>query len=203
MTKRQPLLLIVSSPSGAGKTTLCHKLLFEFSDLRFSISYTTRPPRPNETNGKDYFFVSVEEFERMVADDLFIEWAHVHGNRYGTARSEIRNAAGEGKDLLFDVDFQGARQIKEKHSAAIGVFVLPPSIEELHRRLRRRGTETDEAIERRYKAALEEIGHHCLFDHLIVNDDLAIAYDQLRSVLVAARTRHERVSHLAEELLRG
>jgi guanylate kinase len=203
MKKSAPLLLIVSSPSGAGKTTLCSRLLSEFNkDISFSTSHTTRPARPGEVDGKDYHFVDLETFEKMVEDDLFIEWAFVHGNRYGTARSEVRGAATAGVDLIFDVDFQGARQIKEQYPGAVAVFVLPPSIEELHRRLRKRGTETPEALERRFKAALEEIGHHELFDYFIVNDQLDKAYDQLRSVLLAERCRHSRMAGMAEEMLK-
>ncbi|MDJ0766161.1 MAG: guanylate kinase [Myxococcota bacterium] len=201
MQKSSPLLLIVSSPSGAGKTTLCRRLIAEFDDLRFSTSHTTRAPRPNEVDGRDYHFVDTDEFDRMVDDELFIEWAHVHGNRYGTARAEVRAAATEKKDLLFDVDFQGARQIKQQCPKAVSVFVLPPSIEELRRRLRKRGTESADSLHRRFEAALEEIANHNLFDYLIVNDQLERAYDTLRAVLLAERFRHDRVVHLAEALL--
>ena len=198
---KSPLLLIVSSPSGAGKTTLCTRLLAEFQNITFSISHTTRPPRPGETNGKDYHFVSKSTFEKMVADDQFIEWARVHGNHYGTARSEIDRAGQTGTDLVFDVDFQGAAQIKKQYPDAVGLFVLPPSIEELKRRLESRGTESPESLDRRFKAALDEIGHHMLFDYLIVNDLLDVAYDQLRSVLVAERQRHRFMASTAETML--
>jgi guanylate kinase len=201
MEKRVPLLLIVSSPSGAGKTTLCKRLLKEFGNLRFSTSHTTRNPRPDEVDGRDYHFVDTATFDRMVAEDLFIEWAHVHGNRYGTARSEIQVAADAGVDVIFDVDFQGARQIKGQYPNAAAVFVLPPSIEELHRRLRQRGTESAESLERRFEAALREIGNHSLFDYLIVNDDLDVAYDHLRAVLLSERSRQFRMAALAEEML--
>jgi guanylate kinase len=201
MKKLSPILLIVSSPSGAGKTTLCHKLLSESDDLRFSVSHTTRKPRTGEVAGEDYYFVSDDEFNQMVENELFIEWAYVHGNRYGTARAEIRAAANDAKDLIFDVDFQGARQIKEQYPSAVGVFVLPPSIEELQRRLRGRGTESSESLERRFKAALEEIAHHDIFDYLIVNDDLDVAFSYLKAVLMAERSRHCRVEHLAKKML--
>jgi len=201
MNKRKPLLLIVSSPSGAGKTTLCHKLLAEFENVRFSISHTTRPPRPNEADGTDYHFVDDDLFDKMVDDDLFIEWAHVHGNRYGTAHAEIRSATLEGCDLIFDVDYQGARQIKGQYPEAIGVFVLPPSIGELKKRLSSRGTETPESLDRRFKAALNEIEHNDEFDYLLVNDDVDLAYDSLRAILLAARIRRPRVDHLARKLL--
>ncbi len=201
MKKKSPLLLIVSSPSGAGKTTLCHKLLDEFLDLRFSVSHTTRERRPDEIEGKDYFFKTDQEFDQMIEDEMFIEWAHVHGNRYGTARAEVRAAAIEKMDLIFDVDYQGAQQIKEQYPGSIGVFVLPPTIEELQRRLRMRGTESAESLERRFKAALEEIANHELFDYLMVNDNLDVAYDSLRAILVAERMRHTRVDYLAREML--
>ncbi len=203
MKKRSPLLLIVSSPSGAGKTTLCHKLLGEFVDLKFSISHTTRVQRAGEVDGKDYYYIKDDDFDRMIEDELFIEWAHVHGNRYGTARAEVRAAATAGKDLIFDVDFQGARKIKDQYPNAVGVFVLPPSIGELQRRLRARGTESKESLERRFKAALDEISNHELFDYLFVNDKLEVAYDRLRAILLAERSRRSRVAHLAEEMLEG
>jgi len=201
MNKRKPLLLIVSSPSGAGKTTLCHRLLAEFSDVRFSISHTTRPPRPNEVDGQDYHFVEEGVFDQMVDDELFIEWAHVHGNRYGTAHAEIRSASLDGCDLIFDVDYQGAKQIKGQYPEAIGVFVLPPSIEELKRRLSSRGTETPESLDRRFKAALNEIEHHDEFDYLLVNDVIEEAYDRLRAVLLSERIRRPRIDHMAKRLL--
>ncbi|MCP4601495.1 MAG: guanylate kinase [Proteobacteria bacterium] len=200
MKKTSRLLLIVSSPSGAGKTTLCQKLLDEFSDLRFCISHTTRKPRSGEVDGEDYFFITEDEFDQMIEDELFIEWAHVHGNRYGTARAEVRAAATAGKDLVFDVDCQGARQIKDQYAGAIGVFILPPSIEELQRRLRTRGTESSESLERRFQAALQEIANHSFFDYIVLNDNLEIAYDHLRAILVAERMRHERVAHLTKEM---
>ncbi len=201
MNNRKPILLIVSSPSGAGKTTLCHKLLDQFTDVRFSVSHTTRPPRPNEVDGTDYHFVSEEIFDQMVEDELFIEWAHVHGNRYGTSHAEIRSAFSQGFDLIFDVDYQGANQIMAQYSNAIGVFVLPPSIDELKRRLSSRGTETPKSLERRFKAALDEIAHHEEFDYLLVNDVVEDAYDQLRAILLAERIRRERTVHLAKKLL--
>lgn len=196
-----PLLLIISSPSGAGKTTLCTRLLAEFPNITFSISHTTRLPRPGEVDGKDYHFVDTATFEKMVAENQFIEWAHVHGNRYGTARSEIERAAKNSVDLVFDIDFQGASQIKQQYSDAVGVFVLPPSIEELKRRLQSRGTESPESLVRRFKAALDEIAHHDLFDYLVVNDELDIAYDQLRALLIAERQRHRIMAPIAEALL--
>lgn len=204
MPSKPPLLLIVSSPSGAGKTTLCRMLLAEYDDIGFSISHTTRSPRQGEVDGQDYHFVDDAGFDQMIEQEQFIEWAHVHGNRYGTSHAEIRAAAAAGKDLVFDVDYQGARQIKEHYPDAVGVFVLPPTIEELRRRLWSRGTETEGALKRRFKAALDEIAQHELFDYLVVNDDAEAAYrDGLRAILLAERNRRGRVSHLAEKLLSG
>ncbi len=201
MKNTPPLLLIVSSPSGAGKTTLCTKLLNEFGDLRFSTSHTTRPPRPNEVDGQDYHFVDTTAFEKMVDRDQFVEWAHVHGERYGTARTEIDAATAGRTDLIFDVDCQGARQIKTQYPEAVGVFVLPPSIEELRRRLEKRGTESAQSLDRRVEAAIKEIARHELYDYLLINDELAAAYDRLRAILLAERARHDRLVGVAEKLL--
>jgi guanylate kinase len=204
MGSRTPVLLIVSSPSGAGKTTLCRRLLAEFADVRFSVSHTTRPAREGEVDGADYHFVDDTVFEQMIAEGKFIEWAHVHGNRYGTAHSEIAAAETEHVDLIFDVDYQGARQIKSHYPAAVGVFVLPPSIEELRRRLETRGTETPESLERRFEAALGEIAQHGSFDYLVVNDDVDSAYREgLRAILLAERVRQPRLAALAEGLING
>jgi guanylate kinase len=203
MTETLPILLIVSSPSGAGKTTLCTRLLAEFPSITFSISHTTRPPRPTEVSGRDYYFVDDTTFDAMVEAGRFIEWARVHGNRYGTARTEIERAKAAGVDLIFDVDFQGARQIKQQYPDAVGVFVLPPSIEELQQRLKRRGTESPESLERRFEAALGEIAHHKLFDYLVVNDVIDVAYDQLRAVLIAEHQKHRVMAAVADKLLEG
>jgi len=197
------VLLIVSSPSGAGKTTLCNKLLQEFSDIRFSVSHTTRPARHNEVDGRDYHFVDHETFDELVAQSAFIEWANVHANRYGTTHKEIERAETEDKDIIFDIDYQGAQQIKQHYPEAVSVFVLPPSIGELHRRLRSRGTEDEQSLETRFRAALEEIGHHQFFDYLVVNDTIETAYDKLHSILVAERARHARIAHLADAMLQG
>ena len=202
MGTRPPVLLIVSSPSGAGKTTLCRKLLAEFADVRFSVSHTTRPPREGEVDGADYHFVDAATFDGMVDQDAFIEWAHVHGNRYGTAHSEIRAAEDEGVDLVFDVDYQGARQIKAHYPEAAGVFVLPPTIEELRRRLESRGTESPESLERRFEAAMVEIAQHHSFDYLVVNDVVDVAYQEgLKAILLAERVRQARLASIAEGLL--
>ena len=200
---RPGLLVVVSSPSGTGKTTLCRKLLAEYPSLRFSVSCTTRKPRPGEKNGVDYDFIDDAGFDRMVADGGFAEWAHVHGNRYGTTVAAVRDALSDGHDVLFDIDYQGGRQIKATfYTEAVLVFLLPPSLEELARRLRSRNTEAPDAIERRLRKAHDELKQYGLYDYLIVNDELARAYDQLRAVYLAAQCEIQRMGPIAERLVK-
>jgi guanylate kinase len=195
------LMLIVSSPSGAGKTTLCNRLRAEFQDLRFSISHTTRRPRPNETDGREYHFIEPASFESMVRAGAFAEWARVHGNLYGTSLDEIERAKHDARGVLFDIDYQGARQIKAALPAAVGVFILPPSLAELERRLRGRGTEDDATAARRLANARLEIEQYGIFDYVIMNDDLDVAYQELRGVVLAERCRRERHARLCERML--
>ena len=195
------LLLILSSPSGAGKTTLCNRLRGEFPDLRFSVSHTTRPPRPTEVDGREYHFTEVGTFEQMVRAGLFAEWAHVHGHLYGTSLREIEVGRTLAKGVLFDIDYQGARQIKANLPEAISAFVLPPSLGELERRLRGRGTEDEQTTRRRLQNAKGEIEHYGFFDYVIVNDDIHRAYEQLRAVVFAERSRRHRHALRCEDLL--
>ncbi|MEM9071802.1 MAG: guanylate kinase [Myxococcota bacterium] len=198
------LLLIISSPSGAGKTTLTHRLLRDRKDeLMFSVSHTTRQPRPNEVNGQDYHFTDETAFRAAIERGEFAEWAEVHGNLYGTAVSEIARAKEAKKRvLLFDVDYQGARQIRATFPGAIGVFILPPSLTELRRRLESRGTETPESLERRFHKAKEEIEHYSLFDYMIINDDLQQALAELNGIIHAELCRRHRQARRAEQMLR-
>ena len=206
MTELEPargLLIVVSSPSGAGKTTLCHRLIDEFPDIVFSVSYTTRAMRRGEEEGVDYHFVDRAKFEQMVANEEFAEWAEVHGNRYGTTVEAVQQALGGGRHVLFDVDYQGGRQIKAKfETEAVLVFVLPPSLQELERRLRQRATDAPDVIERRLKKAHEELKQYGLYQYLIVNDELPRAYDRLRAIYLAAQCGIDRVGHIAERLVR-
>lgn len=195
------LLLMISSPSGAGKTTLCNRLRGEFPDLRFSVSHTTRAPRPTEVDGREYHFVDEETFKEMVRIDAFAEWARVHDYYYGTSLQEIDLARTKARGVLFDIDYQGARQIKAKLPEAVGVFILPPSLAELERRLRGRGTEDEQATRRRLKNAKGEIEHYGIFDYVIVNDDVEQAYGKLRGIVFAERSRRFRRAALCEALL--
>ncbi len=197
------LLLIICSPSGAGKTTLTRDLLRHFRDFTFSVSCTTRKPRPTEVDGRDYFFIDKDDFKRRVDEGAFVEWAEVHGNFYGTSIAELDRARGEGKvGIVFDVDYQGARQIKAQLTSAVGVFILPPSMDELSRRLRGRATDDEATIERRFAKAKLEIEHYRLFDYVIVNDDYDKAFWRLRSVVYAESSRCMRMAPSAERLLR-
>jgi len=200
---RKPMLLVVSSPSGAGKTTLTRRLMDDFDSLTFSISYTTRPLRGGEKDGQDYHFVDADRFERMVAEDRFAEHATVHGNHYGTADAQIQEAFAAGRDVLFDIDYQGGRQLKAKYPAeAVMVFVLPPTMKTLAGRLRNRATDAEDTIRRRLAKAVDELGHYHAYEYLVVNDDLEAAYDQLRAIYLAASCRWDRQSPMAESLIR-
>jgi guanylate kinase len=202
--RHRGLLLVVSSPSGAGKTTLCTRLRDEFPQLRFSVSYTTRSPRPGEAHGREYYFVDRGVFSEMVARDEFAENALVHGNNYGTSAALVNEALTSGHDLLFDIDFQGGRQLKAKFpDDVVLVFILPPSLAELERRLRTRATDAPEVIERRLRVARDELRHYDEYDYIIVNDDLARAYDVLRSVYVGSTYRCARQKAAAEAVLSG
>ncbi len=198
------LLVVVSSPSGAGKTTLCHRLMGEFPNLAFSVSYTTRKIRAGETEGVDYHFVDEATFTAMIERGEFAEHAHVHGHRYGTTRIAVEQARRGGKDVLFDIDYQGGRQLKtryEKYGYLVMVFILPPTIAELERRLRQRATDDPSVIDRRLAKAREEIEHYQYYDYLIVNDDLDRAYDELRAIYLAAHLEKKRIAEIAERLV--
>ncbi len=197
------LLFIISSPSGAGKTTITQRLLKTFEGkLAFSVSHTTRKPRANEVDGQDYHFVDVPTFKALVAQDRFAEWAEVHGNYYGTSVEEIDRAKREHRrGLLFDVDYQGARQIKAKLPEAVGIFILPPTLDELERRLRTRALDDDATIARRFAKAREEIEHYPFFDYIVVNENVIIAEQELAGIIHAERCRRFRVAPRAEALL--
>ena len=187
--KREGVLYVISAPSGAGKTTLCKEIIDIFPNLRHSVSYTTRPPRTGEVHGRDYFFVGQEEFARMVQAAEFAEWAEVHGNLYGTSLATLKECRSQGIDLILDIDCQGARQLKGRFEGGVYIFVLPPSIDELRRRLDNRSSDAPEVIERRINNAAGEIKESRWYDYIIVNDKFSEAAEQLKSVLIAEQCR--------------
>ena len=197
---RKGLLLILSSPSGAGKSTLARRLMDWDPTLRFSVSATTRKPREGEVDGKHYYFKARDDFEAMVAAGEMLEHAEVFGNFYGSPRGPVEAAMAEGRDTLFDIDWQGGQQIR---SSALGrdvvsIFVLPPSIAELDRRLRARGQDSDEVIAGRMAKSRDEISHWAEYDYVIVNTDIDAAFDQLVTILKAERMRRDRQPALSE-----
>ena len=199
------ILFIISAPSGSGKTTLTNELLKDVRDLQFSVSYTTRPPRGSEINGRDYFFVSKSEFEKMLGENAFLEHANVFGYYYGTARRFLEEAKKEGKDLLLDIDVQGAAQLKQREPDAISIFILPPSRDALEKRLRNRreaekaaeqqagrsgeNLNYDEIIRRRLDGARKEIEKYPEYDYILVNDRLDQSIDDLKAIVAAERLR--------------
>jgi len=192
-TPRRGVMLIVSSPSGAGKTSLCRRLMADHGRLVLSISATTRPIRPGEVDGRDYHFVEDAEFDRLIAEDSLLEWADVHGFRYGSPRAPIDAALGFGQDVLFDIDWQGAREIARKcPEDAVRVFILPPSLAELKRRLITRSQDAEEVIERRVANAKGEIEHADEFDYVFVNEDFDHSYAELAHIYHAERLKRRR-----------
>ena len=195
-------LFIVCSPSGAGKTTLCRALMERFAELRFSVSHTTRPPRPGERDGREYHFVDAARFEAMVRAGRFAEWALVHGQRYGTSWREIRERTSGGRTVLLDVDVQGARAIRRRFPEAVAVFIIPPTLAALKQRLRRRQRRLDDEARRRLAAALGELRAWRDYDYIVVNDKLEAALAELRCLVTAFRLRAGRSGGRVKRLLR-
>lgn len=195
--KRRGLLFILSSPSGAGKTTIARKLLVDDGELRMSVSVTTRSPRPGEVDGEDYIFVERPAFEKMVAEEAFLEWAEVFDNLYGTPKAQIKAGLKEGQDFLFDIDWQGTQQLYQRAEAdVVRVFLLPPGIGELERRLSSRGTDSADVIAGRMARARAEISHWDGYDYVVVNDDIQSCFDKVRTILQAERMRRARQTGL-------
>lgn len=186
-------LFVVSAPSGAGKTTLCRRLCEVLPDIRHSVSYTTRKIRPGEIDGVHYVFIDEEEFRSMINAGEFLEWATVHGNFYGTPRSKIIESIESGIDVVLDIDVQGARQIKEKHPDSKLIFILPPSMDELLKRLKGRMTDSEEVIKGRMKKAKEEIIEYKNYDYVIVNDLFENALEELKSIVTAERSKIQKI----------
>lgn len=198
---RRGLLLVLSSPSGAGKTSLSRRLQEADPTIVMSVSATTRPPRPGEENGRDYHFLSVEAFERMRGEGAFLEHAQVHSNLYGTPRAPVEDALKAGRDVLFDIDWQGAQQLTQSAGAdVVKVFILPPSIEALESRLRSRAQDSEEVIQRRLAKAKDEITHWAEYDYVIVNHELDTCFSELRQILDVERRRRLRLPRLADRV---
>jgi guanylate kinase len=183
-------LIVLAAPSGAGKTTLVRALLERVPDLKFSVSYTTRAPRAGEREGHDYFFISRQEFTRMVSAGAFLEHAQVFDHWYGTGRQHVDEILGRGRSVLLEIDWQGARQVKSRSPEACTVFILPPSVAELERRLRGRGTDSEERIKRRLRDALGDISHWSEFDYAVVNEDVDVAVDALAAIVAGRGKAH-------------
>jgi guanylate kinase len=183
MNSQRGNLYVVSAPSGAGKTTLVRKVMDLHPNLRFSISYTTRQPRDGETDGRDYFFLDTPLFERMRESDEFLEYAEVFGNFYGTGRQQVEELRNHGHDVLLEIDWQGAQQVRVRQPDCCSIFIMPPSLPELERRLRGRSTDSDDAIRHRLSEAVDDMSHWQEFDYVVINDDLDAAISSLQDIM--------------------
>ena len=199
--KRQAILFIISAPSGAGKTSLVRSLLGMIPDLYVSVSHTTRPPRPHEKSGTDYYFVSEDEFQALSEQNRFLEHAKVFDHRYGTSRTWVEDQLADGKDIILEIDWQGARQAREIMKDAVNIFILPPSLAALEERLKGRGDD-ERNIHRRLRDAVSEIEHYNEYDYLVVNDDFDETQAQLAAILSATRHNYRRQQGYYEELIR-
>ena len=196
---RRGLMLVLSSPSGAGKTTLSRRLLESDPAVALSVSVTTRKPRPGEVDGRDYHFIDAARFDAMVKGDELIEWARVFDNSYGTPRRPVEDALAHGRDVLFDVDWQGTQQLREKSRADLAtVFILPPSIDELERRLRARAQDSDDIIKDRMAKAADEMSHWAEYDYVIINTEVDRAFAEISAILAAERLKRERQTGLSD-----
>jgi len=197
--KRAGLVFVVSAPSGAGKTTLVRRVMEQLPGIHFSVSYTTRSPRAGEREGEDYHFVSPSVFQEMVERDEFLEWAEVLGNRYGTALTSVKDFTSKGRDLILDIDTQGAKKVKEKLEQTVLVYILPPSPEALRERLVNRGLDSPEMIQLRLAGAYRDIEEAHWYQYLIVNERIEEAIEQLKAIIIAERCRKVKISILEEK----
>ncbi len=188
---RKSFIFIISAPSGAGKTTLCKAVLAAFADMRYSVSFTTRPPRPGEENGRDYVFVTAPEFEAGIRSGRWVEWARVHGNYYGTSADVLAQSLSAGCDILLDIDVQGARQICDRFPESVTIFIMPPSLEVLRQRLASRGTDRPEVIALRIENAGREMAQRDVYRHVVVNDDLETAITELIHLIASYRVTNQ------------
>ncbi|MBZ4652775.1 MAG: Gmk [Peptococcaceae bacterium] len=193
---KKGLLIVISGPSGVGKGTICRELFNHYNDIVYSVSTTTRKPRPGEVEGRHYFFTTEEEFKKLIAQDAFLEWAQVYGNYYGTPRQYVEEILQAGKDCILEIDIQGALQVKQKMPEGIFIFVVPPSLQELIRRITCRGTEDPSEIEKRMSQVSEEMSHLQDYDYIVVNDEVPSAVEKVRAIIVAERCRSSRMCKL-------
>jgi guanylate kinase len=200
-TSRGGVLYVVSSPSGGGKGTLIRRMLDVVPDLSYSVSYTTRAPRNGEVNGREYFFVDRNRFEEMIASGEFLEWANVHGHLYGTARSQVEHEIGAGRDIVLEVDVQGAASVRRLGLDSVSIFILPPSLETLRERLIARGTDSSEVLRVRLRNAPQELSQYSTFDYVILNDQVDRASTQLASIVSAERARRSRQEALVQNVI--
>jgi len=203
MKQRKSNIFILSAPSGAGKSTLIQLLLAKDPALQFSVSHTTRLPRDGEKNGSDYFFISPSEFESMIQAGEFLEWASVHGYFYGTSREMVRQAEEAGKDLILDIDVQGASQVRKSVPDALSIFVLPPSYETLRKRLEQRQKDSVQAVQKRLERARKEIEHCREYDYIIINEELNSAFDDLTSIIRGQRLKRQNLEERIENILKS
>nr|WP_295671643.1 guanylate kinase [Sphingomonas sp.] len=196
---RRGLMFVLSSPSGAGKTTMSRRLIVDDPEIVMSVSVTTRPPRPGEIEGRDYRFVDDAGFDALLADEQLLEWATVFGHRYGTPRGPVEDTLHAGRDVLFDIDWQGTQQLQQTDAASdlVRVFILPPTMAELERRLRGRGTDSEEVVAQRMKRAATEISHWGEYNYILINDDPDVCLGEIRAILKAERLRRKRQLGLA------
>ncbi len=194
-------LIVVSSPSGGGKGTLIRRVLKEVPNLGYSVSFTTRAPRSEEIDGRDYFFISLEEFENRIENKRFLEWARVHGNFYGTAREQVERELSEGHDIILEIDVQGAKSVRQLVADAVSVFILPPTYEVLRQRLTARGSERPDDLALRLRNARAEVEHYREFDYVILNDEVKAAAGQLAAIIYAERARRTRQEQVAQRVI--
>jgi len=203
MTKPEGILLVISGPSGAGKGTICKALLEKRPDMAYSISCTTRQPRNGEVDGKNYFFKSREEFENMIANDGFLEHADVYGNYYGTPKAYVMDQVAQGKDIILEIDPQGALQVKKNYPNGVFVFIVPPSLSELSKRIYNRGTDAVDVIKKRLSAATSELAYASKYDYIVVNDEVEKATTKVNNIVSTEHLRAGRTFYIVDEIVKG